>query len=303
MSFTSRIKDELAKKNNKTKVENIAELSSIIKNTGNIDDTIKINFDNINLAKKVYDLIMTMYNVSCNITVRRNFNFNKNYLFMLEVNDKITEIKNELEFDKPLPPDYLVGDFELKKTYLRGCFISCGSVNDPKTSRYHLELSFKNLEYAEYIMNLINEFNLDSKIITRDKGYTIYIKQAELICDFLRLIEAYDAVMYFENIRIYREQKNTVNRLNNCEQANVEKTLNAAVKQKNNIEFLIHNDLFDILDAKTKTIAEYRLKYSEVSLVELADIINAETNMKITKSGINHKFRKINTIVSNMENN
>ena len=177
-----------------------------------------------------------------------------------------------------------------------------GSVNDPKTSKYHLEFLVDDYDYALFVSDLLNQNNLNSKIIKRDKKYMIYIKEAEKISDFLRIIKAYTGVMYFEDIRIYRDHKNMTNRLNNCEQANMDKIFLTASSQIRDINKLREYDIEDLLDEKIKVVMDYRLKYPEASLGELSEIISKETGNKITKSGLNHRFRKIREMVNNIEN-
>ena len=189
------------------------------------------------------------------------------------------------------------------RIYLRGVFIPAGSANDPKTSRYHLEFVLDTKEFSEFINKLLNEYDLNSKIIKREKKYTVYIKEAEKISDFLRVIKAFSAVMYFEDIRIYRDHKNMTNRLNNCEQANVDKIFLTASKQIKLIEKLYELDMVDLLDEKLKEVIEYRMKYKESSLQELADIISVETGVEITKSGLNHRFRKLKELLEKIEKN
>ena len=168
-----------------------------------------------------------------------------------------------------------------------------GSLNDPKTLRYHLEFLINDTMYAKFLNELLNNNNLNSKILHRKKGYMIYIKEAEKISDFLRLIRAYNGVMYYEEIRVYREKINMTNRLNNCEQANVEKMVATSNKLINDIKLLREKDMFDLLDDKVKESAIYREKYPETSLLELSKIMSMETGSSITKSCLNHRFRKI----------
>ena len=129
----------------------------------------------------------------------------------------------------------------------------------------------------------------------------VYIKESEKISDFLRMMKAYSSVLYFEDIRIYRDHVNMTNRLNNCEQANVEKTINTANQQIKYINIINKNDAIELLDDKTKEVIKYRLKYPESSLQELSDILNIETNIKLSKSGLNHKFRKIKELALKLE--
>ena len=178
--------------------------------------------------------------------------------------------------------------------------MTCGSVNDPKTSRYHLELVVDTNNYAKFINKILNDLKLNSKIIRREKNYMVYIKESEKISDFLRLIKSYNGVMYFEDIRIYRDHKNMTNRLNNCEQANMDKIFITANNQIKDIEKLKKHKLIDTLEPKIKEVIEYRLKYPESSLSELANIMTNELGYKISKSGLNHRFRKIKTIVSKL---
>ena len=157
-------------------------------------------------------------------------------------------------------------------------------------------------EYATFVSSLLNENNHNSKVIRREKNYMVYVKEADKIADFLRIIKAYNAVMYFENIRIYREKKNNTNRLNNCEQANMDKVFMTSSKQLHDIELLQKWDMIDLLDEKLQEVIKYRLEYPESSLQELSDIMSKDTGKVITKSGLNHRFRKIKEIVSNVLN-
>ena len=139
---------------------------------------------------------------------------------------------------------------------------------------------------------------MNSKIIKREKNYTVYIKEAEKISDFLRVIKAFSAVMYFEDIRIYRDHKNMTNRLNNCEQANVERTIETANNQIKDIELIIENMGLDLLSEIEQIVVNYRMKYKEASLVELSEIISLETGKPITKSGLYHRFKKISELAN-----
>ena len=129
----------------------------------------------------------------------------------------------------------------------------------------------------------------------------VYLKEAEKIGDFLRIINANQAVLYYEDIRIYRDHKNMTNRLNNCEQANIDKIIETANKQLNDIEYLKNNLGLELLDDKSRELIEYREKYPEASLQELSEIITYETGKNITKSGLNHRFRKIKELVNKMK--
>ena len=299
MSFTSQVKNEVSKLE-LNEIEVITELSAIIKNTSTINNKITITTENASLARLIFTNVKNLFNYVSKITVRRGYNFNKNYVYILEINHNVDKILEKLSLKNELPESYLLDDIELKRAYLRGIFLSSGSINDPKKSRYHLEFLVKTKEYAKFIKDLLNEFRLNSKLIQRDNKYMVYIKEAEKIGDFLRIINATNALFYFEDIRIYRDHKNMTNRLNNCEQANVDKIIETANNQIKDIEVIEKYEALDLLDDKIKEVALYRKKYSEVSLNELSEIISIETGNKITKSGIYHRMNKIKELAKKL---
>ena len=308
MSFSGNIKEEVSKLDC-TKAEYISELSAIIRNSALYkDDSIIITIENNSVARRIYKLIKNIYDINIGITVRRRYGFSNNLIYILTVKSKIKEILKDLSLIDNngkiinIPSKYIIDDEDTTRAYLRGVFVSSGSINDPKTSRYHLEFMVDNKEYAEFISSLLNNELLNSKVIKREKKYTIYIKEAEKISDFLRMIRSYDGVMYYEDIRIYRDHKNMTNRLNNCEQANMDKIFLTAAKQIDDINKIKEYDMLDLLDDKLKEVINYRLKYPEYSLQELADVMSSELEGNITKSGLNHRFRKIREIVLRLEN-
>jgi DNA-binding protein WhiA len=226
----------------------------------------------------------------------------KNKIVTLTVKDKLELILNDLSIIKDnervyVPESYLVDEDSDKIAYLRGIFEMCGSINDPKTSRYHLEFVINNYDTASYVNDLLNEMYLNSKVIKRDKNYMVYIKEAEKISDFIRMLNASNSLFYYEDIRIYRDHKNMTNRLNNCEQANVDKMIASSNEQLEMISKLKEQYDFDLLDEKIKTICIYKEKYPESSMAELAMIISSETEKPISKSCINHRFRKIKEMI------
>ncbi len=300
MSFTGIVKSEISKLET-IEAENISELSAIIKNIGIITDYIKITTENASVARRIFKLLKETFFISPKIIVRKGYNFNKNYIYILEIHHSVKKIVDELEINCNIPKKYMYSDDSLTRAYLRGVFLSCGSINDPKKSRYHLEFIVDNEEYAEFISNLLNHYHFNSKVIRREIKYMIYMKEAEKIGDFLRYMQAIQAVFYYEDIRIYRDHKNMTNRLNNCEQANVDKIIETANKQIKDIEKIKENDLLDVLDDKTKETITYRLKYPETSLLELSEIISLETGNKITKSGLYHRFNKIKELAEKIK--
>lgn len=288
MSFTSQIKTEISKQKY-SKIEKISLLSAIVRNEQSKD--LRISNENIDVANLVFNLFQEIYRIIPKITVRKGYNYNKNYIYIVEINKKTDQIIQDLSINN-IPENFIVADDNLIRSYIKGLFLAKGSINDPKTSRYHLEILVDNQEYADFISNLLNKYNLNSKILKRENKYMIYIKESEKISDFLRLISATKALLYYEDIRIYRDHINMTNRLNNCEQANVDRIILTASEQIKDIE-LIKKYGLDLLSEKEQEVAEYRLKYKEASLQELSEIITIETGNAITKPGLHHRFNKI----------
>ena len=299
MTFTSNVKNEICALETQN-VEEISELSAIVRNSYIDDSCIRINTENILVAERIYKLITKVFNLMPKIIVRKGYNYNKNYLYILEIKEVETVVK-ELNIEK-IPKEYMVADEEQIRAYLRGLFLIKGSVNDPQKSRYHLEFTVDNVEYAKFILGILEQYNINAKIINRDNNYMIYIKEAEKISDFLKIIGANKAVLYFEDIRIYRDHANMINRINNCEQANIDKIINTAFEQIKSIEKIEEKASLDILSSKEKEVAIYRKKYPDVSLVELSEIMTLETGNKITKSGVYHRLNKIKEIADKISN-
>lgn len=307
MSYTTKIKNEIAIKE-ETKSELIATLSAFVRNNGYIENKILyLTTENKEIKDKIITTFQRLYEIEVKVEIKNNLNFSKNDLFLISVEDNLDFILKDIGFYGETleyldcPPEYIVGANEEIRAYLRGVFLSQGSINDPKTSRYHMELLIGKPNEAVFVQKLLNIFDLNAKILNRDKGYMIYIKEAEKISDFLKIIGATKAVLYFEDIRVYHDKKNHTNRLNNCEQANTDKIVEAASTQLKNIEILEENLAVELLDDKTKEALDYRKKYPEASLKELSEIISLETGNKITKSGLNHRFRKINELASKLK--
>ncbi|MFA5603833.1 MAG: DNA-binding protein WhiA [Bacilli bacterium] len=306
MSFTSIVKNEISKLES-NEMEYIAELSAIFRNIGVINNSIKITTENASVARRIFNLVKDIYQINAKVIVRKGYNFSKGYYYILEIFKQADTILTDLSIEKSvdklsIPKSYITDDTETKRAYIRGLFMAVGSINDPKKSRYHLEFLVDDKEYAQFISELLNEFFLNSKILMRDNKYMIYVKEAEKISDFLRIINASSAVLYFEDIRIYRDHKNMTNRLNNCEQANVDKIIVTATNQVDDIEVIKSIGGFDLLEDKIKIVAIYRLKYPDASLSELSDIISLETGNKITKSGLYHRFKKITMLANKIRN-
>ena len=299
MSFTATVKDEVSKLDI-SETEKISELSAIVQNN-DYSNVIKIVTESNAVARLVYSLFKDLFNVYAGVSVKRGYNYNKNMLYTLEVKSKVKDILRALGINEYIPEDFIYADESLLMAYLKGLFLTKASVNDTKTSRYHLEFNLDNLEYAKFVQKCLNYFHLNSKVLHREHRYVVYIKEAEKIGDFLRIIGAVKAVLYFEDIRIYRDHKNMTNRLNNCEQANVDKIIETANEQVKDIELLKKMDVYDLLNDKEKEVSFYRVKYPDASLLELSQIISMETGNKITKSGVYHRLNKIRNLALKMK--
>ena len=306
MSYTTRIKEEISSIQN-TKSETIAELAGFIRNNGTIaNESIALTTENKKTVERIINFIKTEYEADVQVDTKDNANFSKKELVVMYINSKVDLILKDIGFIDAngnylsTPPTYIVGANEEIRAYLRGVFLCCGSINDPKTSRYHMELLISTPEEAVFVQKLLNIFDLNAKILNRDKGYMIYLKEAEKISDYIKILGANNAVMYFENVRIYREQKNKTNRLNNCEQANIDRVVATATSQLEQIRIIEETSSIDLLDDKTKETLEYRKKYPEASLKELSEIISLETSKPITKSGLNHRLRKIKELADRL---
>ena len=299
MSFTTEIKDEISSIEC-SKTEMMAELSGYIRNCHEKPKKeIVLTTENKCLVDRIINFIDEIYQIKSQVTIINNVNFSKKDLYQIVINQKVSEIyfdlgiKDEKGNNLDNPPNYLIeGNSELK-SYLRGVFLQTGSISDPKKSGYHLEFLIVDAKEAVFVQKLLNNFDFNAKILNREKGFMIYIKEADKISDFLKIIGANKAVLYYENVRVYRDRKNNTNRLNNMEQANTDKIIETANSQLEDIEIIEANDGLVLLDDKVLVALNYRKKYPEASLKELAEIISLETNKSITKSGLNHRLKKI----------
>lgn len=300
MTYTTRIKEEIAK-NDINDSEKICELSGFIRFAAVIKDNISITLENASITRRIYKHIKEIFNIQPRIIIRNQKRFRIKQIYILEINEKVEYILNFLNVTenkkKILPTEYFLTNKEEKIAYLQGVFLASGTINDPASSGYHLEIVTDMNREAIYITNLFKDIGIIAKHIKRISKYMIYIKNAEVISEIIRMFKATTSYFYFEDIRIYRDHKNMVNRLNNCEIANQEKTINTGLKQLDDIKYLKENDLYSLLEDTTKIVLDYREKYPETSLKELADIISLETDYTIGKSGVNHHFIKVRNLI------
>ena len=300
MTFTTQIKEEITKEENNN-IEDLTSLCTYLKFNATLEeDKMTVMVVNASVARWIFKLLKTNYNVLIKLTTRTMKRFKARNLYILEVKEKLDLIYKDID---NIFKEISTSSDEEKKAFLKGMFLACGSINDPKKNQYHLEFLVKEDEDAKLIDDLLNSLKIKSKVLKRDREYMVYVKSSENISDFIKYLGAFNALFYFEDIRIYKDHKNMVNRLNNCEQANVERTLKSSKVILNNIKYLEDNDLLMLLDDRSKEIIEYKKKYPDTSLGELAEIITMETNKSITKSGINHHFRKINALVKKAKEN
>ena len=299
MTYTTQIKEEITKDFQNVPEELTAVCTYLHFNSALQKDTLSVTIINASVARWVFKNLKEIYNIDIKLTTRTMKRFKVRNLYILEIKEKletiIADIKGTLE-------NITTESDEEKRAFLKGVFLSCGSINDPKKNQYHLEFLVKEEKDANIINDVLLSLKLKSKILKREREYMIYIKSSENIADFIKSLGAVNSLFYFEDIRIYKDHKNMVNRLNNCEQANMEKTLKSSKIVLDNIKYLEDNDLFNLLDDKSKEILNYKKKYPDTSLGQLAEIISLETGKSITKSGINHHMRKLNELVSKHQN-
>ena len=300
MTFTTQIKEEITKEENNN-IEDLTSICTYLKFNATLEeDKMTVMVVNASVARWIFKLLKTNYNVLIKLTTRTMKRFKARNLYILEVKEKLDLIYKDID---NIFKEISTSSDEEKKAFLKGMFLACGSINDPKKNQYHLEFLVKEEDDAKLIDDLLNSLKIKSKVLKRDREYMVYVKSSENISDFIKYLGAFNALFYFEDIRIYKDHKNMVNRLNNCEQANVERTLKSSKTILDNIKYLEDNDLLMLLDDRSKEIIEYKKKYPDTSLGELAEIITMETNKSITKSGINHHFRKINALVKKAKEN
>ena len=298
MTFTTQIKEEITKEENNN-IEDLTSLCTYLKFNATLEeDKMTVMVVNASVARWIFKLLKTNYNVLIKLTTRTMKRFKARNLYILEVKEKLDLIYKDID---NIFKEINTSSDEEKKAFLKGMFLACGSINDPKKLGYHMEFFIDNKSEASFVSNILNDFYINNKMLARDNNYMVYVKESEKIGDFLRIISANVALLYFEDIRIYRDHKNMTNRLNNCEQANVDKIVSSAQNQLNDIKKLEDVIGFDLLDEKLQEVIVYRKKYPDVSLNDLSIIMTEETGKTITKSGLNHRFRKIQEMAKKLD--
>jgi conserved hypothetical protein len=304
VSYASEVKQELTKLVVHPEHARV-ELSALLRMNGSLSlqnhhFVLTAQTENAAIARRIFSLIKQKYGIESELLVRKKMKLKKNnqYLVRLkyDTNRVLTDLdildESGLSINTDVPEEVLNEDQRMR-SYLRGAFLATGSVNNPETSRYHLEIYSLYETHNEGIAQMMNYFHLNARTTKRRNGYIVYLKEAEKIADFLQLIGATNSMLKFEDIRIVRDMRNSVNRLVNCENANINKTVAAAERQIDNIKHLQATVGLDSLPDKLREIAVLRLENPEVSLKELGEMVPSGP---ISKSGINHRLRKLNEL-------
>ena len=312
MSFSSRVKEELSYQTGSAMHCRIAEIAAILSMCGQIfqeEDgkvSIKIQTENLAVARKYFTLLKKTYNIDVDICIRNHIHTGKSRTYILDVADDYAarKILSSVKFvngDGEIEEDYAIVHLMIlrkaccKRAFLRGAFLCAGSISEPEKT-YHFEIVCMTPERAQQICDMMKTFNIDGKCITRKKYHVVYIKEASQIVDMLNVMEAHVSLMELENIRILKEMRNSVNRRVNCETANISKTVSAAVKQIEDITYIRDTVGFSELTDGLKEIAELRLQYPEASLVELGKLLSTP----VGKSGVNHRLRKLSVLADEL---
>ena len=287
-----------------------AELAAFLRMNGvlSLHDhqfSLDITTENPAIARRIFSLIKTAYGIEPLLIVSKKMKLKKNYQYLVRLQKQVHEILTDLEiFDSNNGlitgiPEKIMSSEQRAMSYLRGAFLASGSVNNPETSRYHLEIYSLYEDHNQDLLKLMNNFfYLNAKETRRRSGYIVYLKEAEKIGDFLHIVGAVNAMLAFEDLRIMRDMRNSVNRLVNCDTANLKKTANAAAKQVEDIQLIEEKFGLENLPEKLTVLARFRLTHPELSLKEVAAQV---PDGPISKSGVNHRFQKILEIAKQLK--
>lgn len=305
MSFSSKTKTDLSRLEIAKPELLSAELSALIHMGGSLiyegggKMTFQVKTENAAIARRVFKLLKAVFQVEVEVVTTKNKQFKNRNVYTVRVLSPeesmdilktlgiLGEQEGYLAILQEIPNQFL-GKRESKKAYLRGAFLGAGSISDPEKT-YHLEFVTSSEEFAEGLMAVINSFDLNAKVIPRKGNFVVYIKDSEQIVTLLSIIGAHGALLDLENIRILKGMRNNVNRIVNCETANLTKTVEAAWKQVESIEKIINTVGLDRLPPQLREIAELRMNHQEASLKELGELMQPPMG----KSGINHRLKKI----------
>lgn len=312
MSFSSEVKDELSRQMAQARHCQIAETAAIISLCGRIlissEDKycIKIHTENIAVARKYFTLLKKTFQVDTEISIKQNVYLKKSRTYTVTVGNhedamrilqatKLIDEHQEIGENLSVVGNLVVQQACCKRAFIRGAFLATGSISDPEKS-YHFEIVCATMPKAEQLRDIIATFDIEAKIIQRKKYYVVYIKEGSQIVDILNVMEAHIALMNLENVRILKEMRNSVNRKVNCETANINKTVSAAVKQLEDIKYIQDTIGFGKLAEGLEEIALKRLEQPEATLKELGAMLNPP----VGKSGVNHRLRKLSLIAESL---
>lgn len=307
-SYASEVKKELTAL--KVHPEHAkAELSAFLRMNGvlNLHDgavSLDITTENPAIARRVFSMIKLAYGVEPLLIVSKKMKLKKNLQFLVRLNQEVRPILQDLDIISETEgiitsvPAKIMNSRQRAMSYLRGAFLAGGSVNNPETSRYHLEIYSLYHDQAEGLAQLMQKFfDLNPKLTPRRSGYIVYLKEAEKIGDFLHITGAVKAMLAFEDLRIMRDMRNSVNRLVNCDTANLKKTATAAARQVQDIRIIEDKLGLANLPEKLQVLARFRLENQELSLKEVAEQV---PDGPISKSGINHRFQKLHQLAEDL---
>ncbi|WP_438447125.1 DNA-binding protein WhiA [Gorillibacterium sp. sgz5001074] len=306
MSFAAQTKKELTLMEAEACCEK-AELSALIRMNGSVQLSsqriiLDISTENAAIARRIYSLLKKTYQVHIELLVRKKMRLKKNNVYMVRIPTRVQDILTDLKIVSegfqftPGIDKSVIRNPCCKRSYLRGAFLAGGSVNNPEGSSYHLEISSMYEEHCNALVDLANRFQLNARCIERKKGFVFYIKEGQKIIEFLSLIGAHQALLRFEDIRIMKDMRNSVNRIVNCETANLNKTIGASMRQIENIRLLQREMGLENLPEKLREVAEIRLQYPDVNLNEIGDMLKGN----VSKSGVNHRLRKIDELAEKL---
>ncbi|MPM48648.1 putative sporulation transcription regulator WhiA [bioreactor metagenome] len=267
--------------------------------------SLTVRIENATTAKRIWKLIKDTYNAEMELSVLKKMNLKKNNIYLIKVITRADEILHDMDLMvdgkiKNHPGYQVVRKDCCARAYLAGAFMASGSVNSPTKSNYHLEIATLDQDHAFFIQKLMLRFDLPAKHIIRRNQHVVYLKASERISDFLRCVGAYDSVMNFEDLRIQRDFRNSLTRLDNCEVANEMKTMKAGRKQSEDIEILEKYGKMQYLDKRLQEVAELRKAYPEASLNDLCETYEQNTGLSISKSGMKHRLAKLSELAQKL---
>ena len=290
MSFSSTVKEELSRQLTPARHCQIAEMAAILSLCGRVKISasdhfaIGIHTENLAVARKYFTLLKKTFNINMNVSVRQNRKPHGNRSFEITALTDMTAVRHVL-IQNPC----------CRRAYIRGAFLASGSVSDPEKG-YHFEIVCADSARAEQLSAMLESFGIEAKITLRKHSYILYVKEGSQIADILNVMEAHVGLMKFENIRILKEMRNSVNRQVNCETANLNKTVSAAVKQIEDIQYIQSTIGFEKLPENLAEIARLRLEQPGMSLKELGQMLTPP----VGKSGVNHRLRKLSFIAEEL---